>query len=149
MRLPRGFTLIELLVVLAIVGLLVGVTPMAFERLRESAQYRDTLRTMVSELRQGRARAQSEGTEIRFQVDLGQRTYGLEGRPPRTLPAALQLKATVASREMAGNEQAAIRFLPDGGATGGSIDVVRKGGAGTRLRVDWLSGRVTQEPLVQ
>ena len=149
MRLSRGFTLIELLVVFAIIALLVGIAPMAFERLRESAQYRDTLRSMVSELRQGRARAQSEGAEIRFQLDLAKRTYGLEGRSPRTLPAALQIKATVASREMAGNEQVAIRFLPDGGATGGSIDVVRKGGVGTRLRVDWLSGSVTQEPLVQ
>lgn len=149
MRLSRGFTLIELLVVFAIIALLVGIAPMAFEHLRDSAQYRNTLRTMLSEMRQGRARAQSEGTEIRFQVDLAKRTYGLEGHAPRTLPSALQIKATVASREMVGNEQVAISFLPGGGATGGSIDVVRKGGAGTRLRVDWLSGSVTQEPLMQ
>ncbi len=48
---------------------------------------------------------------------------------------------------MQGAGNAVIRFLPGGGATGGSIDVIRASGAGTRLRVEWLSGRVTRESL--
>ena len=70
MRRERGFTLIELLVVFAIIALVVGLTPVAFDRLRDSAQYRDTLRTMLSEMRQARATAMSQGHEIRFKVDL-------------------------------------------------------------------------------
>ena len=55
----RGFTLIEVLVALAIGAMLVAFAPPAFDRLRESAQFRDTVRTMLSELRQARAMALS------------------------------------------------------------------------------------------
>jgi general secretion pathway protein H len=146
-RAARGFTLLELLVVFAIAALLTMVVPMAYGPLRESSQYRETLRTMVADLRSARNRAQSEGREVRFSVDLANRTYGLVGRPPRPLPEALEVKATVASIELTGGDVASIRFLPSGGATGGALDVVRPSGAGTRLSVDWFSGQVTQGPL--
>lgn len=149
MRARRGFTLVELLVVLALVGMLVTLVPLAFERLKESAQYRDAVRAVLTDIRQARARAQSEGREISFGVDLARRTYGLEGRPPRVLPEPLQLRATVASIEIAPDRSMAIRFLPGGGATGGSIDILRRGGAGTRLTVDWLSGAVSQAQVQQ
>ena len=54
----------------------------------------------------------------------------------------------MASTELQPGQAAAIQFLPSGGATGGGIDVLRASGAGTRLRVDWLSGRVEQEALL-
>ena len=143
----RGFTLIELLVVFAILGLLVAVVPVAFERLRESAQYRDTVRGMLSDMRQGRQRAVSEGAEVRFSVNLTARTYGLDGRPAHEVPEPLQVRATVASIELADGQVASIRFLPQGGATGGSVDVVRPSGSGVRLTVDWLSGAIAQSAL--
>lgn len=144
---PRGFTLVELLVVFAILALLIALVPLAFGRLREAAQYRDTVRTMASEMRSARLRAMTEGTPVRFQVDPVQRGYGIEGRPMHRLPEPLAMRATVASQELAGGQIAAIRFLPEGGATGGSIDVLRPSGGGVRLRVDWLFGRVEQESL--
>ena len=60
----------------------------------------------------------------------------------RTLQAGIDAASVAADIPLS-----AIRFLPDGGATGGSIDIVRPSGAGVRLRVDWLSGQVLQEPL--
>ncbi|MBK9219230.1 MAG: type II secretion system major pseudopilin GspG [Uliginosibacterium sp.] len=42
---------------------------------------------------------------------------------------------------------ASILFYPDGGSTGGFFELARAGGGGARLRVDWLFGRLTQEPL--
>lgn len=147
MQRERGFTLIELLVVFAIMALLIGLAPVAFDRMRDSAQYRDTVRTMIGQMRGARYRALAEGRETRFSLNLKQRTYGVDGMPFRTLPEALQLRATVANIELTGQGEASIRFLPSGGATGGSIEVLRASGAGTRLRVDWLSGRVTQEAL--
>ena len=147
MRRERGFTLIELLVVFAMMALLIGLVPVAFDRMRDAAQYRDVLRGMVSDLRFARQQALIGRTEVRFSVDLGERNYHAQGRPVRPIPMPLQVRATVAGRELQGNGMAAIRFLPDGGATGGSVDILRPSGAGARLRVDWLSGRVSQEIL--
>lgn len=144
----RGFTLVELLVVFALLALVIGLVPVAFERVREAAQYRDTVRAMLAEIRQARQRALTEGREVRFVVDPQRRTFGEDGRPPRNVPANLGLRTTVASIESSAERGAAIRFLPDGGATGGSIDIVRPSGSGVRLRVDWLSGQVSQLPLV-
>jgi general secretion pathway protein H len=39
------------------------------------------------------------------------------------------------------------RFYPEGGASGGGIDLQRRDGSGTAVNVDWLVGRVSQEPL--
>ncbi len=149
MRTQRGFTLIELLVVFAMVALLTALVPLAFERLRESSQYRDTIRGMLSDMRQARYRALAEGREVRFRVDLQGRNYGLEGRPAKAVPQPLRLRATVADIEMTAAQSAGILFLPSGGATGGTIEVVRPSGAGVRLTVDWLSGAVAQSPIAQ
>ena len=145
----RGFTLIELLVVLAIGALLVGLVPPAFDRLREASQYRDTVRALVADLRQARQQATSQGREVVFSIDLTKRQFGLEGKPFQKLPAALEVKATVAQNatpEPAPTPQASIIFFPEGGATGGTLEIIRQSGGGVRLRVDWLLGHIIQEP---
>ncbi len=144
-----GFTLIELLVVLAIGSLLVALVPPAFDRLREISQYRDTVRAMVVDLRQARQQAMAYGQVVAFRVNLADRQFGVEGRPPKTLPASLEVKTTVGSTGPSdGSQLAVIAFMPEGGSTGGSIELVRPTGAGVRLRVDWLFGQITQEPRV-
>jgi len=148
-RTERGFTLIELLVVFAMVALLIGLTPIAFGRMRDSANYRNAIRTMLTDMRAARHRAIAEGMDIRFMVDLNRRAYGIDGQAMHQLPQPLEVRTTVANDEMTVDNVAAIRFLPSGGATGGSIDVIRTAGNGARLRVDWLSGKVSQEPLSQ
>ena len=145
----RGFTLIELLVVFAILGLLMAVVPIALGKMREGAEYRSVLREMVSEMRAARNRAQLQGSETRFRVDLERRLFGVDDAPAKPFPASVSVRATVAGLELGSSGAAAIRFLPDGGATGGSIDVFRPSGSGTRLRVDWMSGRVSTEPIEQ
>ena len=147
MRRERGFTLIELLVVFAIMALIMGLVPMAFDKMRDAAQYRDVLRGMISEIRFARQQALLGHTEVRFSVHLGDRLYQSDGHPAKSIPSPLEVRATVAGTELQGQGVASIRFLPSGGATGGSIDILRPSGVGTRLRVDWLSGQVSQEAL--
>lgn len=146
-RPQRGFTLIELLVVLAIGALLVGLVPSAFDRLHESSQYRDTVRSMVVDLRQARQQALAYGQVVNFQVNLSNRQFGIVGQPLKALPTSLEIKTTVGSTALPDNaSQATIAFLPDGGSSGGTIELVRSSGGGVRIRVDWLFGQVTQEP---
>ena len=142
-----GFTLIELLVVFALIALIVGLVPIAFGRLHESAQYRDTVRAVLTELRAARALAQSSGADVRFAVNLPARSFGVEGAPPQHVPEPLVLRAVMAAEESGADGSLAIRFLPRGGASGGSVDLIRPSGSGVRLRVDWFSGRVEQEPV--
>lgn len=147
MKRQQGFTLVELLVVLGIAGLLIALAPVAFDRMREGAQYRDVLRRITADLRQARQQAVATGQEARFVVDLKERSFGLAGRQSFVLPESIEVEATVAGIEMSDQSSAAIRFLPEGGATGGTVAVTRKSGGGTRITVDWLSGRLTQQAL--
>ena len=146
-RRVAGFTLIELLVVFALLALIVGLMPIAFNRLHESAQYRDTVRAVLTVLRAARALAQTRGTEVRFAVNLPARTFGVEGATPQHVPEPLTLRAVMAAEESGAEGDMAIRFLPRGGASGGSVDLIRPSGSGVRLRVDWFAGRVEQEAI--
>ena len=147
--LSHGFTLIELLVVLAIGALLVGLVPTAYTKARESSEYRAFLRTLVADMRFGRQSAMTQGAPFSLSIDLTNRKVILPGGSSRVIPESLQVTTTVGAELLSQNGIAAISFLPDGGSTGGTVDVLRSGGGGTRLLVDWLSGRVTQEPLAR
>jgi general secretion pathway protein H len=126
---------------------MVALVPLALDRLRESVDYRDTVRAVVTDLRAARQKALAEGVEVRFVVDLAQRRFGVDGRAPHDLPASLAMRVTVAGIEWSGQQVGAIRFLPQGGATGGSVDVLRPRGDGVRITVDWLSASVSQTPI--
>lgn len=146
-RRAAGFTLIELLVVIALMALMVGLIPIAFERLHESSQYRDTVRQVLADMRVARQQAQSQGVETRFTVDLRARSFGIDGGPRHTVPEPLAMRAVMAAEESTADGRLAIRFLPRGGASGGSVDLIRPSGSGVRLRVDWFTGRVEQEAI--
>lgn len=144
----RGFTLLELLVVLGIAGMLLALAPFAYERMKASSAYRDTVRTVAADLAAARHVAASTGRGVAFVLDLRQRTYGVEGKALRELPDGVEVRATVADTELA-DGVARIRFYPGGNASGGTIEILRAGGAGARVRTDWLDGRVGIEELTQ
>jgi general secretion pathway protein H len=143
----RGFTLLELLVVLAVGSLLVALVPPAFDRLREVSQYRDTVRAIVVDLRQAREQAIARGQTVNFRVDLTDRKFGIDGQELKSLPVSLEVRTTVGSQGLPENTQhATIAFLPEGGSSGGTMELVRPSGGGVRIRVDWLFGQITQTP---
>jgi general secretion pathway protein H len=79
---------------------------------------------------------------VRFAVDIPLHSYSIESERPVALPRSVSIAMTAVSNETAGSRLAAIRFYPDGSATGGQIDLA----AGQRVAhigVDWLTGRVS------
>jgi general secretion pathway protein H len=146
-RNSSGFTLIELLVVLAIAGLSIAVVPAALSKAKEVVEYRNTVREVLSGLRTGRSNAQTYARPTRFYVNLAERSYGLDPNRLHRLPDALEMRVTVADEQLQFGQIGSIEFLPVGGATGGSIDIIRKSGQGTRVRVNWISGQIELEPV--
>ena len=145
----RGFTLIELIVSIAIAALLIGAIATNYARMHQAMEYRSTVRGVLAGLSAARNKAQRSGQSASFVIDLQARSYGIDDRILGRVPEAVDVRVLGASAE-AGQGRSAIRFLPQGGATGGSIDVLRAAsGEGVRLRVDWLLGSIVQEQVVR
>lgn len=152
----RGFTLLELMVVLALGVLLVGVALPFGGRMYDTMQYRDAVRQINAAATAARYQAAIGGRAMDLLLQPGTKRYGVQpaGAPPdedalKVLDGDVRLGVISAQEISPGSGLAAIRFYPQGGSTGGSVSLRRDNGTGVRLRVDWLLGRVTQEPLGQ
>ncbi len=147
-RRPAGFTLVELMVAFAIVALLLGTVPVMLGKALESVRYQTMVRDLIGDLRSARTQAMLSGRAVIFSVDIEEQTFGVNGKQVRRVPEGLRLGAILAETDAYKQGKGFIRFFPDGSATGGSIGVQReRTGQGVRLRVDWMLGRVSQEPL--
>jgi general secretion pathway protein H len=144
----KGFTLIELLVVFAILAVIIGIVPPALGKLRDAVAYRQAVQDVTGLLRKARQQAALQGVPVAFGFNARSHEYGIEGQARSRLPDSLKVQLVTAAGLETPDGSQSIVFLPEGGATGGSISLVRaEGGAGVRLRVDWLSGLVTKEAL--
>jgi len=145
-RVALGFTLIELIVVLAMASLILALVPGAYSRLKESADYRSDVLLVVSSARSARAESMRSGRAVTLSVDPQDRRITVGARRPEYLSGAVDVRLTVA-RRYSDERVGRIAFHPDGSSSGGSIDLIRRTGQGVRVRVDWLLGRVEQEPI--
>jgi general secretion pathway protein H len=143
----RGFTLIELLVSLAIISVALGATVTAYPKMQESMAYRSAIRGVLAAMTTARGEARRTGLPAVFYVDSGARTYGVGERELGQFPKSIDVRFTVAGQEASPKGRGQIRFDPNGGATGGSVDLLRGKNGGVRVKVDWLFGSVSQEPL--
>nr|WP_294514501.1 GspH/FimT family pseudopilin [uncultured Rhodopila sp.] len=127
-----GFTLIELLVVLLIMGLALSIVAGFASAGRTGLELASGTDEVANTLRLARVRAIARQQAVSFTVTADGHGYVLDAVAralPRTLTAAM-------------DGAAAIRFAPDGSASGGAVRLA--GGGRVRVvRVDWLTGRVT------
>lgn len=139
----RGFTLVELLVALAIAGLLLGLAVPAGVRFYDGMQRREAIRDVLTLLASAREEAISSG-EVRDVFIWPDERRIVLGDVSRELPSTLRLTVHGA-RELNRARAGVIRFYPEGGTSGGGVDIVSPGGDGVAITVDWLMGRVAQE----
>ena len=146
-RLPceRGFSLVELLVALAIMGLVAAVVVPTSARFYEGMQIRQAARAALSILASAREKALSSGRPQDVQVRPSNRRLWTDEKD-YTFPRSISVVVHGAA-ELNHDDVGVIRFYPEGGSSGGGIDLRRSNGNGTSVHVDWLVGRVTLEPL--
>lgn len=138
-----GFTLLELLAAITVVGMLLAVAVPASVKFYESVQYRQSIRDTITLLASARHKAVTSGKAQDVVINPERRsvTFGAE---VHRLPKEVQLAVTSA-REVNRENEGVIRFYPEGGSSGGGIDIERPGVGGVSIQVDWLVGRVTHE----
>jgi general secretion pathway protein H len=135
----RGFTLVELLVVLVIIGLALGLVTTSLSRSVSGAELRSAARNLAASLRYTRTQAILKKEEKVFLVDTENRSYTAPDREAVALPEGMDVVITTARSELTSETVGGIRFFPDGGSTGGHVDLVTKGRE-YRVNVAWLTG---------
>lgn len=137
-----GFTLIEVLVALAILA----AGAMLALPLTRSATSAQALRTSAVELASAagstRAAALRAGAERVLVIDTGARSFRSDGvAPERAFPTNVGIEVAVPPAERS-RTIARIRFLADGGSSGGTI-VLSDGQRTATVTLDWLTGGVS------
>lgn len=140
----RGFTLVELMVVMIIIALIMGLVATSFSRSISGAEARAASRNLVASLRYTRAMAIIRKSEQVFQVDTENRSYQAPGRKLIALPNGVDITITTARSEITSEAVSGIRFFPDGGSTGGHIELTVNGRE-YRVNIAWLTGEASLE----
>jgi general secretion pathway protein H len=79
-----------------------------------------------------------------FLVDIENRSYQVPGRKRIDLPEGVDVTITTARSEVTSEAVAGIRFFPDGGSTGGHIELTINERE-YRVNVAWLTGETKLE----
>ena len=136
-----GFTLVEIMAAMVIAAMLLVAAVPASVRFYESIQYRQAVRDVVSLL--GSARYLAINTGSAQDVIIDPRSGELQlNNERRQLPEGVNLVVRTAE-EINRDDKGVIRFYPEGGSSGGDLDLERPGADATRVSVDWLMGGVS------
>lgn len=138
----NGFTLIETLVVLAIMAMVITIVPPFISNAIESTKIKAASWEIVSGLKSARNIATTKQKESTLTINvkkkhfiIGKKYYQLD------LPDNTKLSLTAADTERLDENQAAIRFFPDGSSTGGQIKI-RSDKNNYLVDVNWLTGKI-------
>lgn len=128
-----------------VVGLIALVMTFAAYTLSQQLpgqQLRSSAKELAAELRFTKSQAMVTGQAQTFQINANTREWIGAKNHSGELPDSLEIIATTAKREQPEDGVAAIKFFPDGAATGGRI-VLKHDTAKWQVDVKWLTGEVT------
>lgn len=136
-----GFTLLELIAAITIAAIVMGVSAPAMQRLYNSSQYHSAVSDVVSSLGTARYQAIYRGTPTDVLINPKTREVA-RGDKKNSLPKDIELEV-LGSRELNRDGSGVIRFYPDGGSSGGYVQLTHENGMSVQIAVDWLLGRVS------
>ncbi len=137
-----GFTLLELLVVLGLLAMVYALVPPMLNAGGSMAELKAGARQVAAGLRSARSRAIVSREEAVLRVDVEARNFSITGdKKIRRLPHQAQIRVFTAEGEVQNASNAAIRFYPDGGSTGGRVTLTM-GQRELHVDVDWLTGQI-------
>jgi general secretion pathway protein H len=140
-RAAAGFTLVELVVVLVLVAAVVAIGASAMSRQLPGQRLRESARELAAQLRYTRAQAIASGKSQLFTLDARTREWRAGDKRDGRIARDIRIVATGARNETEREGVAAVRFFPEGAATGGRF-VLSHGRAAWQVDVEWLTGEV-------
>jgi general secretion pathway protein H len=140
----RGFTLVEMLVVMVIAALVLALVGTSISRSVSGAEMRTAARKVAANLRYTRTQAILQKTEQVFLVDIEAMTYQAPERELVEIPEGMRMALTTARTELTGESVGGIRFYPDGGSTGGFVELETDNRI-YKISVAWLTGETVVE----
>jgi type II secretion system protein H len=136
-----GFTLLELLIVLLIMGLMAAVVVPSFAKPGARVEFQTMRDALVSELRLARSEAVARGTITTMTINARERWFERSGGRRHRIGDEASLTIVSAREAGRNNDEAAIRFFPDGECTGARIRL-SGGGDSLDILIHWRTGLV-------
>jgi len=141
-RRQGGFTLLEMVVVLTLAAAIFAFAASVMSRRLPGQQVRSAAKGVAAQLRYTRAQAIASGKPQLFTFDANTREWQAGARHHGKLPKGIKVVATGARNEAQRPGVAAVRFFPEGAATGGRF-VLSQDKAAWQVDVQWLTGEVS------
>lgn len=127
---------------MVIAALMLGLVATSISRNISGAEMRSAANKLAASLRYTRTRAILDKEEQVFMVDTENQSYLAPKREPVILPKGMTIALTTARSELTSESVGGIRFYPDGGSTGGYVELDANGRV-YRVDVAWLTGEAS------
>ena len=136
-----GFTLLELIIVIFLITLMLGLSAVFFANTLPAGRFNATAREIASTIRQARHLAVLNGEKQTLAIDMDSRSYRIEGRGGKILPAEIGIKVIdpLAGDITRGTYHMA--FHAAGNAEGGTV-VLWNSTRQVRINIDPVAGVV-------
>lgn len=139
-----GFTLLEALVAIGILALVAVMFSVDYREPARSMETATAAMRVATELRAARSMAIRQSHDVIFHFSAEGRWYQVEGKGRAQLPRDMSIVFVSARPLVHSTNDARLVFFRDGSSTGGELSF-RSGAKGHRVRVDWLTSKITVE----